>query len=110
MNLSLEHIEQAMRSGAPFPEDVPDYLAFLAALYAQRSRELEQVLIGRGAAWLRIREAKTTDLQADREWEATGKGIREMQLTMELHRIDQLTIALTSSQTVGNRPDAPPIP
>jgi hypothetical protein len=96
MKLSLEHIEQEMAEAQLAPGKLADFRVFLAALYSLRASEMQDILTRKPTAWLAIRHYKTSDKSADREWQATETGIREMQLKWELRRIERLSSAIAT--------------
>lgn len=100
MQLTLEQIQEEMATGSISPGRVSDFRVYLAAIYAMRSTELEGILIVKPEVWLKIRDGKNSDTAADRAWDGTADGLREMQLKMELKRIDKLTAALASKLRV----------
>jgi hypothetical protein len=100
MQLTLEHIEQEMFGEGLSPGQLADFRTYLAALGSSKTGELQDILSKKPAIWLRIREGKNSDKAADREWDATAAGIREMELRMLLKRIDRLTSALASKLRV----------
>jgi hypothetical protein len=100
MQLSIEHIEREMAEAAPSPRQVADFKIYLAGHASQLEGQLQGILAVKPARWIEIREHKNSDRAADREWEATEGGIREMQLRMTLKRIDRLTHALSAKLRV----------
>jgi hypothetical protein len=99
MQLSLEYIEKEM-AAQPVPGRLADYRIYLAALYSLRAAEMQDILGGKPAAWLHIRDKKNSDKSADREWQATERGLRETQLKWELKRIDRLNSAIATKLRV----------
>ena len=99
MQLTLEHIEKEM-AGELIPGHLADFRIFLAALYSLRAAEMQSILALKPSTWLAIREHKTSDKAADREWHATKSGARETQLKWELRRIDKLSSAIASKLRV----------
>ena len=100
MQLSLEHIEKELQGSELAPTTLADFRVFLAALYSWRANEIQKILALKLFIWLNIREKKNSDKAADREWQTTQKGAREMQLTWELRPIDKLSSAIASKLRV----------
>ena len=100
MQLTLEQIQEEMKGGGLSPGRVSDFRVYLAAVYALRSTELENILMLKPDLWILIRDGKNIDTAADRAWDARLEGKREMHLRMELKRIDKLTSALSSKLRV----------
>jgi hypothetical protein len=100
MQLSLEHIEKELQGSELAPGTLADFRVFLAALYSWRASEMQKILSGKAALWLDIRAEKNSDAAADREWETTTGGQREIQLKWELRRIDKLSSAIATKLRV----------
>jgi hypothetical protein len=100
MQLSIEHIEREMAEATPTPRQVADFKIYLAGFASQLEAQLQGILAVKPARWLVIRESKNSDRAADREWEASERGIAEMTLRMTLKRIDRLTSALSAKLRV----------
>src|SRR6185312_3694160 len=100
MQLSIEQIQDEMVTGGLSPGRVSDFKVYLAALYSMKSHEREQILLVKLEVWLRIRDGKNSDTAADRAWDATTMGLREMSLKMEQKRIDKLVGALSTKLRV----------
>ena len=54
------------------------------------------LVLVKAEAWLKIRDGKNSDTATDRAWDASQLGKWEMQLKMQMKRIDKLTSALSS--------------
>lgn len=100
MQLTLEHIEHAMVGGIHSPGQIADFRTYLAADASLTAAKLEDILSQKPKIWLAIREHKNSDTAADREWDNTEMGIREMQLRSRIKRIDRLSSALASKLRV----------
>src|SRR4051812_32697650 len=98
--LTLEKIESELAGGVEVPGQLANYRVYLAALFSLRAAQMQNILAIKPNAWLAIREHKTSDKSADREWHATKSGARETQLTWELKRIDKLSSAIASKLRV----------
>lgn len=57
--------------------------------YARASEELGVILTQKPALWNIIRTQTKSDTAADRQWEATGMGIEEMQLRLKLKSLEK---------------------
>ena len=99
-HLTIDHIEKEMAQSQLGPGHISDFRVFLAALASQNTGRLQDILAEKPAAWLAIREHKKSDRAADREWEATDRGIAEMKMRMLLKRIDLLNSALSAKLRV----------
>lgn len=60
-------IAQTMQDNKVVPEQAVQYRTQLAGLYAFYSQELENILMRKPATWMKIREGKKSDKQADQE-------------------------------------------
>jgi hypothetical protein len=94
--LSLEHIEAELTDTQLAPGTLADFRVYLAALYSLRAAEMQDILSRKPSAWLALREHKTSDKSADREWHATKDGSRETQLKWELRRVERLSSAIAT--------------
>ena len=78
------------------PRDLAEQRITLSAEYARSSEELEEILAKKPEYWIILRENTKSDKQADREFERTPEGIKEMRLRMRMKRIEkQLSAART---------------
>lgn len=70
----------------------------VSALYAEASRQLEEILERKPAIWSEIRskEDVTSDAQAERQWDATEDGINEMKLKMKMKRMEKRMSAIST--------------
>jgi len=100
MRLSIEYIETEMANVSLSPGHLSDFRVYPAALASQNTGRLQDILALKPAAWLAIREHKKSDRSADREWDATAKGVEEMRLRYLLKRIDLLNSALSTKLRV----------
>lgn len=100
MRLTLEHVESEMAGEGISPGRLADFRIFLAALYSLRAAEMQSILGVKPSTWNAIREHKNSDKSADREWQATEKGLRETQLKWELRRIERLSSAIATKLRV----------
>jgi hypothetical protein len=96
MQLSLEHIEKELQAGELAPNTLADYRVFLAALYSWRASEMQDILVFKPTVWLEYRKQTKSVAEADRMWDATVNGKREIQLKWELRRIDKLSSAIAT--------------
>lgn len=60
-----------------------------AGEYARASEELGIILAQKPALWNQIRTQTKSDTSADRQWEACGMGIEEMQLRLKLKSLEK---------------------
>lgn len=70
----------------------------LAAQYQKDSEELSQILTVKAYKWAmwRSEEWCTSDKQADKKWDATSEGVREMQLRLILKACEKKMSAIKS--------------
>ena len=70
----------------------------LAGQYQKDSEELSQILTVKAYKWAlwRSEEGCTSDKQADKKWDATAEGVREMQLRLILKASEKKMSALKS--------------
>jgi hypothetical protein len=96
MRFNLEFVENEMAGDQLVPGRLADYRVFLAALYSLRASEMQKILGEKPRVWLSFRQDATSAAEADRMWETTEGGQREIQLRWELRRIDKLSSAAGS--------------
>jgi hypothetical protein len=100
MPLTIEHVEQSMKGVELTPRQVRDFKTYLTAIYSLYAGEMKEIATARASAWLDIRAEKNSDKAADREWQTTEKGIREIELKWDMRRIDKLISALNTHMRV----------
>jgi hypothetical protein len=71
------------------PHELADSRITLAADYAFFSEQLEEVLAKKPAVWGTLRAQSKSDKSADRLWEASADGIKEMQLRLRMKAIEK---------------------
>ncbi len=94
----LESIEKELQIGGVTPQRAADMRVQLSGYYSNLSGQLEEVLKIKPSAWLAIRGHSDvkSDKAADRHWDGTELGIREMSLRMNLKRLDKAISSLSS--------------
>jgi hypothetical protein len=105
MHLTLEHIEKELIAAGDqvIPGRLADYRIYLAAISSLHSGEMQKILAVKSPTWNQIREHKNSDKAADREWQATSLGQRELWLKWELKRLSTLSAAISSKLHVANQ-------
>jgi len=96
MQLSIEHIEQSLAGTEYNPRQLATFRIFLAAMYSLYGAEMKQIEVRKARAWLDIRTIARSVAEADRAWDTTHDGIRQIELKWELRRIDKLSGAIAS--------------
>lgn len=94
MQLSLEHIETAIAEEGIAPGTLADYRLYLSAIFSLRGGEMQRIESKKPGVWLDIRAEKNSDKAADREWDATPDGQRQIELKWILKRIEKLSSAI----------------
>lgn len=94
----LDNIEKELQIGGVTPQRAADMRVQLSGHYSHLSGQLEEVLRLKPAAWLAIRFRKDVNSEkaADRHFDGTELGLREMSLRMHLKRIDKAISGLSS--------------
>lgn len=82
--------------GQPSPHDLANYKVFLAADYAFLAGELSEILSTKPETWERLREKATSDKQAERAWEKTAEGLREMSIRLKMKAIEKMLSAIST--------------
>ena len=96
MQLSIEHIEQSMAGSEFSPRQLASFRVYLAAMHSLYGSEMSQIEIRKAQEWLAIRAGTGSVAEADRAWDATQDGQRQIALKWELRRIDKLIQAIAS--------------
>lgn len=91
----LEQIEQELGPGLS-PHTAADYRVTLSGLYSRMSGELQDILAVKPMKWMMMRKEVKTNRDADMLWDGSSVGIREMQLKLQMKRIDKINSALSS--------------
>lgn len=78
------------------PHQMAEEVVQLSTEYQTMSEELSHILQFKASKWavLRSTEGVTSDKQADRMWERTAEGIREMQLRLIMKASEKKQSAL----------------
>ena len=76
------------------PEELSNELLELSNTYGTHSDELGEILEGKARLWMKIREKTKSDTSAERTWNATDMGIREVTLKLKLKAIEKRMSAL----------------
>lgn len=92
----LENIDKELQTGGVTPQRAADMRVQLSGHYSHLSSQLEEVLKVKPGIWSRIRSECKSDKSADRHFEGTSEGLREMSLRMALKRIDKVISGLSS--------------
>lgn len=71
------------------PHELAERRVELSAKYSQLTEEYKSILKIKALTWRAIRSLVTTDKAAEREWEASDDGIREMELRLDLKRLEK---------------------
>ena len=78
-----------------------DDLAILSGTYARTCSEIEEVLSRKPAIWLVLRDKAKSDTSAERAWENSPEGIKEMQLRFRMKAIEKMMSSLKSIISVA---------
>lgn len=71
------------------PRELAERRVQITADYSTASEELEGILALKPTVWMAIRKGAKSDAAADKEWDATEDGIKEMRLRMALKRYEK---------------------
>lgn len=74
----------------------------LANEYADLGNELIQIKMIKAIHWTELREGVKSDAQADRAWERTEMGIREMQINSRMKINEKMISAIKTKINVMN--------
>ena len=76
--------------------DLAEQRITLSAEYGRSSEELEEVLAKKPEYWIILRDNTKSDTAADRQWEGTPEGIKEMRLRMKMKRVEKTLSSVKS--------------
>jgi hypothetical protein len=68
---------ERVQNPATTPGELSEILMHLSADYAHKTVDLTSVLSKKAEAWLRFRESRESDKQADRAWKSSVEGCLE---------------------------------
>lgn len=71
------------------PHELAEKRVNLAGEYSRKTEQLSDLLALRPMLWTAIRKGTQSDKAADRAWEGTEEGIREMRLRNELKSMEK---------------------
>ena len=66
----------------------------LAYKYSFLAEELIEIKKGKALVWASLRAGVKSDTQAERTWQSTKDGIREMEITLTMKSLEKLISAL----------------
>jgi hypothetical protein len=78
------------------PSEAAEKRYQLSVEYGNLSEELEAILLRKTDQWRALRTDTKSDTAADRIWDATPDGKREIHLTMSIKRNEKESSALSS--------------
>ena|SRR3990167_1848786 len=95
----LEEITKEIRErGATLsPHEMSEMRLILAGEYSYAMEQLTEILSRKPAVWNEIRKGVGSDKAAEREYESTKDGIKEMELRFRTKRIERLSSSLSSA-------------
>lgn len=97
MAITIKEIEETLRNGVQLsPHEAVEYKLILAGEYSFAAGQLETILSHKPLTWLEIRKHKSSDAQADREYERSEDGVNEIGLKLRLKSISTMMSSLTS--------------
>lgn len=76
------------------PRELADDLMKKTGLFENQSEEMMRILTGKPFKWSALRDTVSSDKQADREWEKTTDGNREIALKYEMRSLEKQISAL----------------
>jgi len=71
------------------PHQLAEKRVQLSALYSNATEQLKDVLSEKPTVWQEIRKTVKSDTAAERAWEATELGIKEMRLRLSLKAMEK---------------------
>src|SRR3954452_13143437 len=101
MSLTIEHIETELVADVVVPRRLADYKTYLSAVYSMRGGDMAQIEKRKAFEWPRIRQNAGSVSEADRMWDASDDGQRQIDLKWELRRVEKLISAINSRLRVA---------
>ena len=92
--MTIQEAIQKIRDNKDDPHVLADIRLELGAEYAFLSAQLEDILLEKAGAWISFREAAKSTVAADREWESSESGRRELSLKIRLKTVEKLMSAI----------------
>ena len=71
------------------PHEMAEKRVELSALYSSATEQLKDVLTIKPTVWSELRATTKSDKSADRLWEASADGIKEMRLRLSLKSMEK---------------------
>lgn len=68
------------------PHELAEENVTFTAAYERASADLEEILASKPLVWMTLREESKSAAEADKKWDATEDGVKEMRLRMKLKR------------------------
>jgi len=76
------------------PGIIAEELVEYSSQYQTLTEELYQILEKKAVRWNTLRDLRGSDKQADRDWEATKDGRREIELKLKLKALEKMISAI----------------
>ena len=89
-NISLEEIARDLQSGFFSLQDLSEKRSWLAGEYFYLNAQLAEILKVKPAKWNELRREAKSDASAERIWQATLDGLKEVELRLTLKSIEKM--------------------
>jgi len=98
--LSYKEVYADILRGNVPPPQLAEYLIYLAGEYSYWTDEYAQLLVEKPAIWNELRKGLGSDKAAERAYDATERGAKEIKLRMRLKALEKLMSAIKTSLRV----------
>lgn len=92
--MTLKETLALLQDPSTAPGQLSEALLYLSADYTQKTIDLTEVLTLKSSTWPKFRTEAGSDKQADKAWDATPEGLREMSLRLEMKSLEKLMSAI----------------
>lgn len=90
----IKDIESRLETAGP--HELAEMKLKLSSIYSRMSEMLMEIFRQKPGLWNKIREGVKSDTAAERSWEATNLGLREMELKQWLKVIEKMISSINT--------------
>ncbi len=92
---TLKELSQELKEGKAFtPQELSIFRLELSGWFGTLSEELQEILRDKPQEWLELRKSVKSNAEADKLWEASEGGKREMELRWSLRVCEKIMSSL----------------
>lgn len=90
----LNEIQDAILNAGDDYENLAEHRTTLSAIYSYYTEQLKHILKTKALGWRALREKHKSNVDAEAEWDSTEQGIKEMELRLDLKRVEKMMSSL----------------